>query len=45
MNYRQKLIDLDLDFISDESLLFNLQTFSFMNNKKTITGFIRWIPK
>ena len=45
MNYRQKLIQLNLDFISDKNLSFNLQTFSFVNKKDTITGFIRWIPK
>ncbi|CAF2546861.1 unnamed protein product [Rotaria sp. Silwood2] len=45
MNYRQKILELNLDFISDKKLIFNLQTFSFTNKKKTITGFIRWIPK
>ncbi|CAF4401040.1 unnamed protein product [Rotaria socialis] len=45
MNYRQKVVALSLDFISDKSLTFNLQAFSFSNNKETITGFIRWIPK
>jgi len=45
MNYRQKFIYLKLDFISSDPILFNLQTFSFENNEKTIKGCIRWIPK
>ncbi|CAF2858401.1 unnamed protein product [Rotaria sp. Silwood2] len=45
MNYRQKMVDLSLDFISDKNLIFNLQKFSFTNKRGTITGFIRWIPK
>ncbi|CAF2046513.1 unnamed protein product [Rotaria magnacalcarata] len=45
MNYRQKIVSVSLDFISDKSLTFNLQAFSFSNKKETITGFIRWIPK
>jgi hypothetical protein len=45
MNYRQRLINLNLDFIKDKNLSFNLQTFSFSNNENTIIGFIRWIPK
>ncbi|CAF3353058.1 unnamed protein product [Rotaria sp. Silwood1] len=45
MNYRQKILELSLDFISDKNLIFNFQKFSFTNKKNTITGFIRWIPK
>jgi hypothetical protein len=45
MNYRRKLIHFKLDFISNEQIIFNLQTFSFENNDKTIIGFLRWIPK
>jgi len=45
MNNRQKLLQLNLDFISDKTLVFNLQTFSFVDDQKTIRGFIRWIPK
>ncbi len=45
MNYRRKLIHFKLDFISNEQITFNLQTFSFENNDKTIIGFLRWIPK
>ncbi|CAF2865678.1 unnamed protein product [Rotaria sp. Silwood2] len=45
INYRQKKICIDVDFISTDILEFNLQTFTFTNNKKTVVGFIRWIPK
>jgi hypothetical protein len=44
INYRQKILSLKFPFINDQ-LIFNLQTFSFANNEKTILGFIRWIPK
>jgi hypothetical protein len=45
INYRRKHIKLDLPFISKHILKFDLQTFSFYNQQKDITGFIRWIPK
>jgi len=45
INYRKKIIHLDLDFLSDDPLIFDLQTFSFNNKQSTIQGFIRWIPK
>jgi hypothetical protein len=45
MNNRQKLLQLNLNFITDRKLLFNLQTFTFADNKMKIKGFIRWIPK
>jgi hypothetical protein len=44
INYRQKILSLKFPFINDQ-FIFNLQTFSFANNEKTILGFIRWIPK
>lgn len=45
INYRKKILYLDLDFLTDDQLIFNLQTFSFNNKELTIQGFIRWIPK
>jgi hypothetical protein len=45
MNYRKKSIQLDLDFISDDELIFNLETFTFSNEDGSIQGCIRWIPK
>jgi hypothetical protein len=44
MNYRRKIISIDIPFV-DNHLTFNLQTFEFSNNGKTILGYIRWIPK
>jgi hypothetical protein len=44
MNYRRKIISTDIPFV-DNHLTFNLQTFEFSNNGKTILGYIRWIPK
>ena len=45
INYRRKRLVIDVDFISDELLTFDLQAFSFTNAKQTISGCIRWIPK
>ncbi|CAF1154501.1 unnamed protein product [Didymodactylos carnosus] len=45
MNYRQKIIPLDLDFITDDEVKFNLHEFTFTNDQKSVLGFIRWIPK
>jgi hypothetical protein len=45
MNNRRKYISLNVDSISSDQLNFNLEEFTFTNNKKTISGFIRWIPK
>ncbi|CAF1092781.1 unnamed protein product [Adineta steineri] len=45
INYRKKSIELRLDFISDDQLIFNLETFAFSNQEGSIQGFIRWIPK
>ncbi|CAF2121361.1 unnamed protein product [Rotaria magnacalcarata] len=39
------IVDLSLDFITDQNLIYNLQTFSFMNHEGAIMGYIRWIPK
>jgi hypothetical protein len=44
MNYRRKIISINLPFVGDD-LKFNLQTFQFSNNERTIYGYIRWIPK
>ena len=44
INYRRKLFKFDVPFIGDD-LNFNLQTFEFLNDDKTISGFIRWIPR
>lgn len=44
MNYRRKVISISIPFVSDK-LNFNLQTFEFSNDEKTIVGYIRWIPK
>ncbi|CAF3836482.1 unnamed protein product, partial [Rotaria sp. Silwood1] len=45
INYRQKQICFDADFITTDRLDFNLQEFTFTNKAKTIVGCIRWIPK
>ena len=45
MDYRKKIVSCTLVHISAENLNFNLRTFSFINETKTITGYIRWIPK
>ncbi|CAF3892486.1 unnamed protein product, partial [Rotaria sp. Silwood1] len=44
MNYRRKIILIHIPHVCDD-LTFNLQTFEFSNNEKTIVGYIRWIPK
>jgi hypothetical protein len=44
MNYRRKITSIDIPFV-DNDLKFNLQTFEFSNNEKTILGYVRWIPK
>ncbi|CAF3293104.1 unnamed protein product, partial [Rotaria sp. Silwood2] len=46
INYRQKYLTLNFPFLSDQ-LKVNLQafTFTFTKNSKTISGFLRWIPK
>lgn len=42
---RRKQITIDVDFISDDRLVFDLYSFTFTNQQKTILGYIRWIPK
>ncbi|CAF5044063.1 unnamed protein product, partial [Rotaria sp. Silwood1] len=45
MNYRRKFLNINLDFINNEKIIFDLENFTFNNQQNTITGFIRWIPK
>ncbi|CAF2688412.1 unnamed protein product [Rotaria sp. Silwood2] len=45
MNYRRKYITINLDFINNEKITFNLENFTFTNQENTIEGFLRWIPK
>lgn len=45
MKYRRKYVDIKVPFISDDSLTFNLENFSFVDEKNKITGFLRWVPK
>ncbi|CAF1052050.1 unnamed protein product [Rotaria sordida] len=45
INYRRKQIIIDIDFISKDEFIFNLHSFTFTNQQKTIIGYIRWIPK
>ena len=45
MKTRRKYINLELSFIGDDTLTFDLQSFSFKNKDESIGGFIRWIPK
>ena len=44
MNYRRKITSINIPYVGD-NLNFNLQTFEFSNNEKTILGYVRWIPK
>ncbi|CAF1563548.1 unnamed protein product [Adineta ricciae] len=44
MNYRRRVIQANFPHIGDQ-LVVNLETFQFANKDKTITGYIRWIPK
>ncbi|CAF2895813.1 unnamed protein product [Rotaria sp. Silwood2] len=45
MNYRQKYITINLDFINNEKIIFDLENFTFTNQQNTIKGCLRWIPK
>ncbi|CAF3031427.1 unnamed protein product [Rotaria sp. Silwood2] len=45
MNYRQKYITINLDFINNEKIIFDLENFTFTNQQNTIKGYLRWIPK
>jgi len=44
MNYRRKVLSINIPYVG-EDLKFNLQTFEFSNNEKSILGYVRWIPK
>ncbi|CAF3912356.1 unnamed protein product, partial [Rotaria sp. Silwood1] len=44
MNYRRKIISINIPYVGDD-LVLNLHTFEFSNNGNTIVGYIRWIPK
>lgn len=44
MNYRRKITALNVPFVGNH-LKFNLGTFEFSNNEKTILGYVRWIPR
>ena len=45
MNLRRKQQpNVDIKYIG-YGLIFDLQTFTFSNNEKTINGFVRWLPK
>jgi hypothetical protein len=45
MNYRRRYLNINLEFINDEKITFDLENFSFTNEQNTIEGFLRWIPK
>jgi hypothetical protein len=45
INYRQKYKTINLDFINNEKIIFDLENFTFTNQQNTIEGFLRWIPK
>ncbi|CAF4001664.1 unnamed protein product, partial [Adineta steineri] len=45
MNYRRKIFRFNVDFLDNDKLTFNLQSFTFENSDKTIFGYIRWLPK
>ena len=45
MSYRRKQINLEIPCVHNDSLTFNLETFSFTSGDQTVTGYIRWIPK
>ncbi|UJR07910.1 hypothetical protein I4U23_012193 [Adineta vaga] len=45
INYRRRYLNVTLDFMNNEKLLFDLESFIFNNQQKTIEGFLRWIPK
>ncbi|CAF2734433.1 unnamed protein product [Rotaria sp. Silwood2] len=45
INYRRKYIIINLDFINNEQIIFDLENFTFTNQQNTIKGFLRWIPK
>lgn len=45
MKYRRKISNIKVPWITDKSLIFNLEDFTFINQEKTIVGFLRWVPK
>jgi hypothetical protein len=45
MNYRRRYVNMYLTYLENEKLTFNLENFSFANERHTIEGFLRWIPK
>ncbi|CAF3672548.1 unnamed protein product [Rotaria socialis] len=45
MNYRRKYITINLDFINNEQITFDLENFIFNNQQDTVGGFLRWVPK
>jgi hypothetical protein len=45
MKNRRRYISLELPFIGEDEVTFDLQSFSFKNRNETISGYIRWIPK
>ncbi|UJR07046.1 hypothetical protein I4U23_011334 [Adineta vaga] len=45
MKYHRRYVNIKVPFISDESLRFNLETFSFTDHKNTVQGHLRWVPK
>ncbi|CAF1436669.1 unnamed protein product [Adineta ricciae] len=45
MNYRRRYINLYLEILESEQITLDLESFSFANQRNTIEGFLRWIPK
>ena len=45
MNNRRKEINIEIPYTKTDRLTINLETFAFTNRDKTITGYIRWIPR
>ncbi|UJR17483.1 hypothetical protein I4U23_004378 [Adineta vaga] len=44
MNYRRKISSIDIPYVGND-LKLNLQTFEISNEKKSISGYLRWIPQ
>ena len=44
MNYRRRYVNMYFSML-EETVLLNLENFSFANEGNTIEGFLRWIPK
>ena len=45
MNNRRKEMNIEIPYTKTDKLTINLETFAFTNQDKTITGYIRWIPR